>query len=91
MERTSNRSKSCYISKKSFVPVLHPVEAEGFPSPLALRLAGNVDDTEASESDIEENERRITKRKTEKVKKSRSILNALIKKRNVFCMSCINI
>ena len=85
MERTSNRSKSCYFPfLKNFVPVLRPVEAKGFPSPLALRLAENVDDTEASESDIEESERRITKIKTQKVKKSLSILNALTKKRKVF-------
>ena len=78
MERTSNRSKSCYIPfLKNFVPVLRPVEAKGSPSPLALRLAENVDDTEASE-------RRITKIKTQKVKKSRSILNAKKKKRKVF-------
>ena len=83
MERTSNRSKSCYVPFliKNFVPVLRPVEPKGYSSPLKLRQTGIFEDTKASESDVEEMEKMIRKRKTVKVKKSRSILTALMKKR----------
>lgn len=84
MERISNRSKSCYVPflTKNFVPVLRPVEPKGYSSLLGLRQTGIFEDTKASESDVEEMEKMIRKRKTVKVKKSRSILTAaLMKKR----------
>ena len=83
MERISSRSKSCYVPlfSKNLVPVLFPIEPIRYPSPLKLRETGNCEDTEASESDIEEKEKIIRKRKTVKVKKSSSILTALMKKR----------
>ena len=83
MERISNRSKSCYVPFliKNFVPVLRPVEPKGYSSLLKLRQTGIFEDTKASESDVEEMEKMIRKRKTVKAKKSRSILTALMKKR----------
>ena len=69
------------FSDKEFCPCPPPVEPKGYSSLLGLRQTGIFEDTKASESDVEEMEKMIRKRKTVKVKKSRSILTALMKKR----------